>query len=450
MTSSIASPGRLLNERVEDATTWATKEKQEGTLLAEETLWREAYLHYLAALPAASDGDRGVLWPTVALGVVFDSLKLPLDYSSAAAEAVGLLKNNADLSFLDKARKLDEIADGHNLERWKLRTLLAPGLGYPWMFPRSLWTPELFSRELYSMLASAAWTRGQEPDAESLLEEGIRNPLDEFLMRLRDRTPEGSDLARMLAAGASLTRRLDSEGKDILVLEPHAFIAELEHEGLSHSDIARLWRQLLDLRDAVVLVRSFHLYHRAESCYLASKRARETDPEQALGLLARAANMYKRLSVAHMYPEPLLERHQEIYREMEELRGEHALQDHRYDQVLLITTYNSPFDLQRLMISVAHELMGFGFGKRVHVIVSDDSGEEMRRQNEQILAQASRAGLSISHWTPDGKKEFLDELNREHFSDASFDVWDLAGCLRKPGEKGPPTAASAISCGSLP
>jgi hypothetical protein len=122
---------------------------------------------------------------------------------------------------------------------------------------------------------------------------------------------------------------------------------------------------------------------------------------------------------------------------MEEIRADSSAPDRRPHHVLLVSTFNSPADLQRLLLSVSHELKAFAYGKTVHVIVSDNSTPELQVRNRRVIDDAARAGLSISHWAPDRRERFLDQLNGEVFPDGSFDVRGLVG-MRRPGEKGVP------------
>ena len=232
-------------------------------------------------------------------------------------------------------------------------------------------------------------------------------------------------------------RQLDDEGKDAGVVEAHAFIAALSSHGLSGDETAAQRRELLGLQEAVVLVRSFQLYQRAEGLVGLATDMASTDPNVALDFLEKAAAIYKRLAVAQQYPERLLERHQQVWRMIEDTRVEHGIADERSDQVLLVGTFHSPTDLQRLLLSVTHELQGFAYGRPVHVVVSDDSTGEARARNEEIYAEAARSGLRISEWGLERRNAFLARLNDEVFADQPFDVNDLAG-VAKPGEKGIP------------
>jgi hypothetical protein len=369
-TSSVDSVGEI----VDAAAGWLRREHEHGTLIGEETLWRETHNRYTAALQRPSPDAGPMAWPSLAFGLVFDARKCPVHHRDAARELVEHLRSSPSASLGDKARAAARIADRRHVERAKLRALLAPGMGYPWMFPRSLWTHDLVSRELSAIFAPFEWEPAQPPPPEWLAEEGLRHPVPELLEGLRHRAGEGTDLDSALAAVASLARAMEAEGKDVSVCEPHVFVDALRHHGLPPAEPIPS-PGLFALREAMVLLHSYQLYHRAEDCYLQAEQARTTDPAAAHDLLGRAANVYKRVCVAQRYPERLLERYQEIAREREELRVAASLPDPRFEQVLLISTCNSPFDLQRLVLSVAHELMAFGYSRPVHLVVSDDSDD---------------------------------------------------------------------------
>ncbi|MDQ4129508.1 MAG: hypothetical protein M3133_00705 [Actinomycetota bacterium] len=420
------------------AAAWFEEERRRGTVLAREVLWREAYAQYLArAGNGAGDAaeDPALLWPSLVSRLVFQGAGVPRNERAAAESAVAFLRANRGASLAEHARRLEAISEEAGVDRVQLLGLLGPGVAYPWMFPRSRWTPDVVGRGLEALVAPLPWP-ASPPDSDWFREAAERGATA-FLSGLRERAQEGSDLDRMLAATASLVAAADAERKDIAVREAHAFIAALEHHGLSGGDIQRYWTRLSALRWAVVLVRSYETYAAAERYLATSRRVRDADPEAALRFVRRAVNLYKRLCVAQQYPERLLERHQEVHREMEELRRAHQLPDNRSDHMLLVSTFNSPADLQRLLLSIWQELTAFGFGRAVHVIVSDDSTEGMREQNRQLIADAARAGVSISHWDLERKNRFLDQLNAEVFPDGTCDVRDLAG-PRKPGEKGIP------------
>lgn len=416
---------------------WLAEEKGHGTVLAEEMLWQEAYLRYLSARSDVPEDDRASLWTSLAAQLVFEAPGTPRNEQEAAREAVASVLGDTSLTPSERARSLNVIADRWNVERTKLLALLAPGVGYPWMFARSLWTTESVGASLHALFAAFDWKDGETPDAAWLREQvTVRKP-DDLLSHLAERAPEDSDLHRMLVAIADWARNKEHDGKDLTVSESYAFLDGLQRYGLSGSDVDRLRSPLLALRNALVLVASFQLYHAAEQSVLLSEELRESDLDNAAVSLTRALNVYQRLCVAQMYPDRLLNRYYELCREMEELRAGSAEPDTRRQHVLLVTTMNSPPDLQRLLLSVTHELMHFAYGPTVHVIVSDDSSQAMRDENARLIEQARRSGLSISHWDLDQKNAFLDQLNAEVFPDGECDVWDLAG-IRKPGEKGVP------------
>ncbi len=438
LTAAPADPSspEPVGQVIDDAVAWLRREHEHGTLIGEETLWREAYSRYLAALRQPLPHVGPTSWSSLAFGLVFDARRCPVHHRDAAQEVVQFLRSNPQAPLAEQARAAARIADLRQVERPKLRALLAPGLGYPWMFPRDMWTHDLVSRELSAILSPFDWEPGAPPPPDWLAEEALRHPAPEFLELLRERAGEGTWLARTLAAVASLARVMAAEGKDLSVCEAHVFVDALRHHGLPEAEPAP-GPGLFALRETVVLLSSYQLYHRAEDCYLQADRARNTEPAITHELLGRAANIYKRICVAQGYPERLLERYQEISREREQVRVEASLPDPRFEQVLLISTCNSPFDLQRLVLSVTHELMAFGYSQPVHLVVSDDSKDEYLRENEQILDQARQAGLSVSHWPKARKEVFYDQLNDELFADGGFDVRNLLGPKRS-GEKGVP------------
>jgi hypothetical protein len=291
------------------------------------------------------------------------------------------------------------------------------------------------------MLAPFDWEAGAVPDAGWLEERVDRAPSTALLAELEQRAPAGSDLRRSLVAIRGFIGQLDADGKDAGVVEAHAFIGALAAYGLSPEETAQRRRDLLTLHEAVVLVGSFQLYQRAEGLVGLADGIAAADPRVALDFLERAAAVYKRLAVAQQYPERLLERQQQVWRMVEDRRVGAGLPDDRSEHVLLVGTFHSPTDLQRLLLSVNHELMGFAYGRPVHVVVSDDSAGEARARNEEIFEQAARSGLRISEWSLERRNAFLARLNEEVFAepfdDEPFDVNDLAG-VAKPGEKGIP------------
>jgi hypothetical protein len=419
----------------EEAAEWFESERRSGTVLAQETLWREAFLHYEAFRSSDGDSDDPVLWAALASFLVFDRPGVPRNECEAAREAVTFLQENEGMPFSQQARCLREIAEESDVDPVKILGLLGPGIGYPWMFPRSLWNEEVVAQSVEALLASLPWKGDGEPEPTWI--SGALGSATDLLERLEERMAEESDLARIVGAVRSLVAATAAEGKDLSVREAHAFIAALEYHGLSRPDIENFWSHLSALRWAVVLVESYRLYLEAERALATAQHLRDEDPSTTVQLIRRAANVYKRLCVAQLYPERLLERHQEVHREMEEVRREHELPDERSAHMVLISTFNSPADLQRLLLSLWRELTAFGYGHTVHVIVSDDSTPDMREQNRRLIAEAERAGMSVSHWDLERKNQFLDELNAQVFPDGSCDVRDLAG-PRKPGEKGIP------------
>jgi hypothetical protein len=291
-------------------------------------------------------------------------------------------------------------------------------------------------RGLEAMLAPYEWDAA--PDAGWLDEHGLRRPSADFLAALEARAPGGSVLRRSLAAIRAFVAQLDGEGKDAGVIEAHAFISALAGHGLAEAETAQYGRELLGLQEAVVLARSSQLYWRAEGLVALAAGLEATDPQAALDFLEKAAAIYKRLAVAQQYPERLLERHQQVWRAIEDCRADHGLAgDGRRPHVLLVGTFQSPTDLQRLLLSVAHELQGFAYGQPVHVVVSDDSTGEARAANEAVYAEAATSGLRVSEWSLERRNAFLAQLNDEVFAGEPFDVNDLAG-VAKPGEKGIP------------
>lgn len=426
-----------VDEAVAAARHWVARERAAGTLVGEETLWREAYTVYLDAAGAIDPPHRDAAWACIASKVVFDTGKVPLNQKVAAHEACEVLRTGTDLDAGAKARALHEVALRHDVDPGRIRGLLAPGVGYPWLFPRAVWNHHVVARGLEAMLAPFDWDPGTAPDAGWLDGRAGRRSSVELLDDLAELAPGGSDLRRSLEAVRSFVHQLDQAGKDAGVVEAHAFIAALSSHGLSDEETSSRRRDLLALQEAVVLVRSFQLYQRAEGLVVLAGDIVSADPQVALDFLEKAAAIYKRLAVAQQYPERLLERHQQVWRMIEDRRAEHGIADDRSDQVLLVGTFHSPTDLQRLLLSVSHELMGFAYGRPVHVVVSDDSTGEARARNEEIYAEAARSGLKISEWGLDRRNAFLARLNEEVFAEDPFDVNDLAG-VTKPGEKGIP------------
>jgi hypothetical protein len=427
----------IVEEAVREARDWVARERAAGTLVGEETLWREAYSAYLAVADRLDESHRPAAWAGIAGKLVFDTGKVPLNQRTAAHEACELLQAAVGLDLAAKACRLHELALAHDIDPGRLRGLLEPGAGYPWHFPRALWNRGVVARGLEAILAPFEWPSGCTPDASWLEDHGLRMSSVDMLRALEERAGGSSDLCRSLGAVRSFVASLDEGGKDAGVIEAHAFIATLSSHGLSEEETAEHRRELLALQEAVVLLRSFQLYLRAEGLVALAGDVAATDAQAAVDFLEAAAAIYKRLAVAQQYPERLLERHQQIWRMVEDRRAEHGVPDERSEQVLLVGTYQSPTDLQRLLLSVTHELMGFAYGRPVHVVVNDDSSGEARARNEEIYAEVSRCGLRLSDWSTERKNRFLDRLNDEIFSDGGFDVHDLAG-VGKPGEKGIP------------
>ncbi len=429
---------------VAQARAWVAAERAAGTLVGEETLWREAYRAWLAV--ADDMGDRGAAWACIASKVVFDTGKVPLNQKMAAHEACDLLRGAADLDAVARPRALDDIGRAralhdialrNDVDPGRIRGLLAPGVGYPWLFPRAVWNRGVVARGLEAMLAPFDWAPDAAPDAAWLEDAAPRRSSAELLGDLEARAPEGSDLRRDLHAVRSFVAQLDDEGKDAGVIEAHAFIAALAGHGLSAEETGDRRRELLTLQEALVLVRSFQLYQRAEGLVGLAADIASTDAHVAVDFLEKSAAIYKRLAVAQQYPERLVERQQQVWRMIEDFRVAHGIADERSDHVLLVGTFHSPTDLQRLLLSVNHELMGFAYGRPVHVVVSDDSTGEARARNEEIYAEAARSGVRISEWGLERRNAFLARLNDDVFAGEPFDVNDLAG-VAKPGEKGIP------------
>ena len=450
---SVQSPetfdSRLVESVVSRATAWVAQERAAGTLVGEETLWREAYRAYLDVVGTIDEVHRPAAWACIASALVFETGKVPLNHKTAARQACDALRGAEGLDGRAMACRLHDVAIANDIDPGRTRGLLAPGVGYPWVFPRALWTRDVVARSLEAMLAPLAWSpAGPAPEAESpagpapetawLEEHALRLSSVDFLAGLEARAPEGSVLRRSLAAIRSFVAQLESEGKDAGVVEAHAFIAALSGHGLSGEETAEHRRELLNLQEAVVLARSFQLYQRAEGLVALAAELGKTDPQAGLDFFEKAAAIYKRLAVAQQYPERLLERQHQVWRMIEDHRVSHGLgDDDRADHVLLVGTFHSPTDLQRLLMSVTHELQGFAYGRPVHVVISDDSTGEARARNEEIYAEAARSGLRITEWGLDARKAFLARLNDEVFADEPFDVSDLAGPT-KAGEKGIP------------
>jgi len=426
-----------VEEAVGRARAWVARERAAGTLVGEETLWREAYAVYLEAAAPLGEGERRAAWACIASRLVFDTGKVPLNQKTAAHEACAALCAGQELDFAAQARTLHALAVGHDVDPGRIRGLLGPGVGYPWLFPRSLWTRATVAGGLEALLAPFDWAPGAAPDAVWLEGHALRRSSVELLADLGARAPDGSDLGRSLDAIRSFVAGMDADGKDVGVVEAHAFIAALAGHGLGAEETGDSRRDLLALQEAVVLLRSFQLYQRAEGLVALAGDLASTDPQVALDFLEKAAAIYKRLAVAQQYPERVLERHQQIWRMIEDRRVADGIADDRADQVLLVGTFHSPTDLQRLLVSVAHELMGFGYGRPVRVVINDDSTGEAKERNQAIYAEAARWGLGISPWSLEDRNAFLATLNDEVFADGAFDVNDLAG-VTKPAEKGIP------------
>ncbi|HJV09445.1 MAG TPA: hypothetical protein VJ653_07175 [Acidimicrobiales bacterium] len=424
---------RVVDEAVAEARDWVAQERAAGTLVGEETLWREAYRAYMGVVDGIDEAHRRAAWACIASALVFDTGKVPLNQKVAAREACEAVRAGGD----DLARRLHEIALAHDIDPGRLRGLLGAGVGYPWVFPRSLWTRTVVARSLEAILAPFEWA-GPAPDAAWLEEHGVRRSSVDFLDALAEKAPERSVLCRSLGAVRSFVAQLDGEGKDAGVVEAHAFISALAGYGLSSEETAEHTRDLLALQEAVVLARSFQLYQRAEGLVALANELSPDDPQITLDFLEKAAAIYKRLAVAQQYPERLLERQQQVWRMVEDRRVDHGVApDGRSPHVLLVGTFHSPTDLQRLLLSVTHELQGFGYGQPVHVVISDDSTGEARAANEAVYAEAERSGLRLTEWGLDRRNAFLARLNDDVFADDPFDVNDLAG-VAKPGEKGIP------------
>jgi hypothetical protein len=423
---------RVVDDAVADARAWVAEERAAGTLVGEETLWREAYRAYLG-VDGIDDRHRPAAWACIASALVFDTGKVPLNQKTAAHQVCETIQAGGD----DLARRLHDLALEHDVDPGRLRGLLCPGVGYPWAFPRALWNHDVVAQGLEAMLAPFDWV-GPAPDAGWLADHALRRSSADLLRDLEGRAPERSILRRSLGAVRSFVAQLDGEGKDAGVVEAHAFIAALAGHGLSTEETSQHTRDLLTLQEAVVLARSFQLYQRAEGLVALAGDLGPADPQITLDFLEKAAAIYKRLAVAQQYPERLLERQQQIWRMVEDCRIEHDIfDDGRADHVLLVGTFHSPTDLQRLLLSVTHELQGFGYTRPVHVVVSDDSTGDARARNEEIYAEAARSGMRITEWGLERRNAFLRRLNDEVFADDPFDVNDLAG-VAKPGEKGIP------------
>lgn len=427
----------FVDEAIAAAHAWLTDERAEGTMIGAETLWGEAHHVYTAIADRLPEDQRDGVWACVAAAIVFDTGKVPLNQRTAAHEACGFLVDHGDEPFAEKARHLQSIADRHNVDPWKIRSLLSPGVGCPWLFPRAVWSQAVVVRGLESMLAVFDWADDGGPDAAWLSENAFDRPVSDFLSRLGALADEESPLRRVIDAVASLVVAAEQERKDVGAMETHAFVAALSGHGLFPDDTVGWHERLLLLREAAVLLQTYNLYRRAEGLVRGASELRDREPALARELLERAASVYKRLAVAQMYPERLLERHKQIVRTTEELAAEHGLPDDRPDHVLLVSTYQSPGDLQRLLLSVSHELMDFAYGKQVRVVVSDGSSSAAHAANEGIFEHASRTGLPVSVWDDGRRTAFIQQLNEELFPDGAFDVAKLVG-MQRPGEKGIP------------
>jgi len=431
---AIRAARSLVADAVADARAWLDREKDGGLLVGPESRWTEAYHVFLACRDRLPEAEQRPAWARIATALVFDRGQVPRNQRTAAAEACELIACEPDDGQL--ARRLHDIAERHGVDPWKLRSLLGPGVGCPWLFPRALWSHDVVVESLAAILAPFDWTGGEEPDA-AWLAQHVARPATDFVAALEPRAQAGSLLGRAFGAIRSLTTATEREHTDLGVLETHAFVGALAGHGLSTAETDGWCAALLDLREAVVLQHTFNNHLRAEHLVRTADAVRDRDPKTAHGLLNRAANLYQRITVAQQYTERLIERHRQIVRMDEDLRAEHGLPDDRKDHVLLISTYQSPGDLQRMLLSAGHELMGFAYGRDVRLVVFDDSTGEARATNERIYAEVSRIGLNITVWNSDRRDELLTRLNEEVFPDGSFDVADLAG-QQTAGEKGVP------------
>jgi len=430
-TRATVSPS--VRDAVGRARSWASGERARGTLVGDETLWREAYGVYQSS---ADTGDPAA-WACVASEVVFGTGKVPLNRRLAAQEACQALLNAPHLPLGDQAQRLEGIAGRHDVDPAETRALLGPGVGYPWMFPRALWRWDTVAAGLEAVLAPFGWQPGARPNRAFLDEHGRDRSPSGLVDGLRAAAPAGSDLARMLAAVGSLLQAVACEGRDVCVVEAQSFLSGLAGHGLSEVEAREWQRPLMQLREATLLLESYQQYRRAERLAGAAAGVAESDPPSAVGFLTKAAGIYQRMAVAQMYPERLLHRHHELWQSLEALRAAAGLADHRPDQVLLVSTFQSPADLQRLLLSVSQELMAYGYGRNVHVVVSDDSTGEARATNEGVFAEAARSGLAVTAWDAQRRARLIGELNHRVFPDGSFDVGMLAG-PRRPAEKGVP------------
>ncbi|HEX6596607.1 MAG TPA: hypothetical protein VF045_06705, partial [Acidimicrobiales bacterium] len=430
MDTGVAPP---VLDAIRQAQGWATGQRERGTLVGDETLWREAYSVYRGS----ADGSDPAAWACIASEVVFGTGKVPLNRRVAAQEACRSLMDEPDRPLGEHARRFERIAERHDVEAGQTRALLGPGIGYPWVFPRELWQWDTVAGGLEAILAPFDWADGCRPDRDWVDANARDRSPAALVAGLQACAPHDSSLGRMLASCESLLRALADEGRDVCVVEAQSFLGGLAGHGLSDTEVGEWRRRLLQLREAVLLLESFQQYRRAERLVNAAAAVTETDPEAGVSFLTKAAGIYQRMAVAQMYPERLLARHQELSRSLEEARASAGLPDERSDQVLLVSTFQSPGDLQRLLLSVTQELQAYGFGRNVHVVVSDDSTEDARATNRRLFAEAARIGLSVSDWGTDRRGQLLDDLNREVFPDGNFDVRQLAG-PRMPGEKGVP------------
>lgn len=421
-------------EVIAQAQRWAAEQRAGGTLLGDEVLWREAYGVY----QAAADPADPAAWACIASEVVFGTGKVPLNRRLAAQEACQALLDRPHLPLGEQARRFEAIAGIHDVDPGQVRALLGPGVGYPWAFPRALWTWDTVATGLEAILAPFGWAEAAcRPDRGWLDEHARDGSPAALLAGLQAAAGDGSALSRMLAAFESMVRSLAAEERDVCVVEPESFLSGLAGHGLDDGEVGAQRRRLLQLREAVLLLETFQQYRRAERLVNAAVGVSGSDPEAAVGFLTRAAGIYQRMAVAQMYPERILHRHHELWRSLEELRASAGLPDDRSDHMLLVSTFQSPGDLQRLLLSVSRELMSYGYGRNVHVVVSDDSTADARATNGQLFDEAVRSGLSVAHWDTHRRKQLLDALNAEVFPDGSFDVAQLAG-PRQPGEKGVP------------
>jgi hypothetical protein len=120
---------RLVEDAVTQARAWVADERAAGTLVGEETLWREAYRAYREVLDGIDEAHRPAAWACIASALVFDTGKVPLNQKVAAREACEAVRAGAGHDASTLARRLHDIAVEHDVDPGRVRGLLGPGIG---------------------------------------------------------------------------------------------------------------------------------------------------------------------------------------------------------------------------------------------------------------------------------------------------------------------------------